>query len=457
MSTSFDSKISALLKREPHVDRGRTRHVTLAPSAIEALPGYLDATLPADKHAVVICDDHTHAAAGKRVIEAIRASGRTCRVLTLEPRVEDDHLVCEDGAIAALRTILAAGDGMAVAVGAGTVNDIVKMATHELERDYVVVPTAASMNGYTSLIAAVLVGGVKRTLPAQQPVAIFADTDVLVAAPAHLNRAGFGDLVSKPFSNADWLLSSLVRGVPFNTAPSELLDEVFAEMLDAAAAIGRAERAGLATLMQAILLSGYSMTIAGSSSPASGGEHLVSHYWDMEQLHHNAPLVALHGTQVGVATRQSAMLFERLLATDVGGIDVDALVARRADASYLDTLAAAHPNLDATIVGEIRTQLASKQKHGAELRAELVHVRDSWDEMRPKLAAMCMPVETLTRALQDAGCAERASQLGVDQERAIRTLRVCRHIRGRYVALDLIADLGLLDSWAAEVVARAEA
>ncbi len=301
----------------------------LAPAPSRDRPGYFAATFPGND-AVVVSDDHTFHAAGLAVETALAQAGITTRRIILEPRAGDDHLVAEDGIITAFETLLAADtNGIAIAVGAGTVNDIAKYASFKNQREYIAVPTAASMNGYTSTIAAVLVGGVKRTLPCDQPVAIFADTNILQAAPAHLNQAGFGDLLSKPVSQGDWLLSHLVRDVPYSTRPNDILEELFAELLIQAPAIGRADVHGLSVLMQAILVSGFSMAVAGSSAPASGGEHLVSHYWDMEQLDAGLPLLGLHGTQVGVATRLSAMLFEALLAVDPATIDPAALAARR--------------------------------------------------------------------------------------------------------------------------------
>lgn len=436
---------------------GQTRHVTLGAGAIEALPIWLAREgLAGD--IVLVADEHTLAAAGARAEAALTAAGRSVRQLILEPRPGDDHLVCEDGVIHALGAVLAANrHALPVAVGAGTINDIVKMAAHELDRDYVVVPTAASMNGYTSLIAAILIHGVKRTLPARQPIAIFADIDVLAAAPPELNRAGFGDLLSKPFSNADWLLSHLVRDVPYSTAPSDLLDDVFARLLESAHAVGRADHDGLTVLMECILLSGFSMTIAGSSAPASGGEHLVSHYWDMEQFDRGLPLHGLHGTQVGIATRLSALLFERLVALEPGDIHPVQLAQRRPDATLLDRLGEVHDTLSAPVVAELRAQLAQKQLVAGALRAELERVRARWPELREQLRAVLMPAAEITEALRAAGCAERPSQIGVDPARAVKTLRVCHHMRNRYVALDLMDDLGRLEGWAEEVVAEVEA
>lgn len=433
---------------------GVTREVKLGPGAVTEVGPWLAATWPGDD-AIVISDEHTLHAAGEAVEASLTAAGVAARRLVLEPRAGDDHLVAEDGVVRALETLVAASPrAHVVAVGAGTVNDIGKYASFKAKREYVAVPTAASMNGYTSTIAALLVGGVKRTLPCDQPVAIFADTTVLAAAPKHLNRAGFGDLLSKPVSQADWILSSIVRGVPYSTRPNDILEELFRELLVQAPAIGRADLHGLQVLMEAILVSGFSMAVAGSSAPASGGEHLVSHYWDMEQLCAGKPLLGLHGTQVGVATRLSALLFERLLSIDPESIDAARLATLKPDASWLDERMARHATLTPDVVAEVRAQLAKKQRLGPDLAVELALVKAQWPEIKERLGAVMLPVATIDKALSDAGCAERASDIGCDRARLVHTLEVCRDIRDRYVGLDLMDDLGLLggpDGWAQAV------
>ena len=439
-----------------------TRTIALGPGAIAALPAFFEETF-SGRDALLLCDDHTLEAAGHAVEAVLHAAQIPVRRVVLEPRVHtqgaegvaDDHLVAEDGIITSVQTLLGSTDAIAIAVGAGTVNDIAKFASFKLGREYVAVPTAASMNGYTSTIAAILVGGVKRTLPCGQPIGIFADTTVLTKAPAHLNRAGFGDLLSKPVSQGDWLLSHLVRDVPYATRPNEILEDLFAELLTQAAAIGRADEYGLRVLMEAILVSGFSMAVAGSSAPASGGEHLVSHYWDMQQLDRQLPLLGLHGTQVGIATRLSAMLFERLLALDPATIDPDAL-AQRKPAFDRQTLDQQHASLSPSIVDEIAIQLQRKQRYGAELATELALVKARWPQIVDRIGRVMLPVTTIEQALRDAGCADKPSDIECDRDRAIHALRVCREIRDRYVALDLMDDLGLLEGWAAEAVDRAQ-
>ena len=435
---------------------GKTRHIEVGREIFDAAATWLRREHPG-KTDIVVCDANTKIAAAESLAARLQLEGRRSQLLVLDAQPGEDHVLCDDGIIEALTdTLREHPDANAIAVGSGSINDIVKMATFKLGRSYQSVATASSMNGYTSAIAAVLSRGVKRTLPAQQAEAVFADIGVIAAAPAYLNRAGFGDLLSKPYSNADWLLSHFVRGVDYEERPAKLLDEAYDALLTKASSVGKGELEGIGTLTRTILLSGFTMAIAGTSAPASGGEHLVSHYWDMEQHCRDEALFGLHGTQVGVATRMSAMLFERLVGLEASDFDIDAAVARRPDAAWLDDLAERHPRMTAPVVDEIREQITAKQKHGDDLRDELTRVRDRWPEIREALRAVLIPSQTMSDVLVASNAADRPSAIKVDREHAISTLQVCRHIRGRYVALDLIDDLGFLEPWSAEVVAAVE-
>ncbi len=436
---------------------GTTHHVAVGRDLASATAQWIVDVHP-ERHHVVVCDAHTADAAGRAIHAAFVHAGADATLRVLDPPAGEDHVVCDDAAIEALQTELAPQtDSNAVAVGAGTINDIVKMATFRLKRPYQSSATAASMNGYTSAIAAVLSRGVKRTLPTWQAEAVFADVDVIAAAPSYLNQAGFGDLLSKPYSHADWLLSHLVRGVEYEERPARLLDTAYDALVDAAAEVNAATAEGIGLLTRTILLSGFTMAIAGTSAPASGGEHLVSHYWDMEQHCREQPLFGLHGTQVGIATRLSAMLFERLAAVTQNDIDPDAAATRRPDDAWLADLTLLHPRLTAPVVEEVREQIVAKQRYGARMREEIADVRDRWPEISARMREVLLPASRMTEALQASGAADRPSAIGVGRDHAVATLRVCRQIRNRYVALDLLDDLGLLHDAAAEVVDAAEA
>jgi len=221
-----------------------------------------------------------------------------------------------------------------VAVGSGTVNDIVKAAAFERNLPYIVVATAASMNGYTSAIAALTVDGLKKTVPSAPPLAVFADPEVLAAAPNRMAVSGLADLLSKPVSSADWKLAHLLWDEPYCEAPVRIADDAVEQAAREAGRIREGDPGGITALFDALLISGMSMAMAGTSSPASGGEHLISHYLDMtapfEPGGPREPM--LHGEQVGAATAVTTRLYRSVLDRSPDGFPEASRAATLEDA-----------------------------------------------------------------------------------------------------------------------------
>nr|WP_255563454.1 iron-containing alcohol dehydrogenase [Wolbachia endosymbiont of Bemisia tabaci] len=110
-----------------------------------------------------------------------------------------------------------------VAFGSGTVNDICKYASYLEKKDYISFPTAASMNGYSSANASILVDGYKKSFGAHLPKAIYIDTDIIANAPPRLTLSGFADFICRSTVQADWLLSHLLLGTEYNELPFKLV------------------------------------------------------------------------------------------------------------------------------------------------------------------------------------------------------------------------------------------
>ena len=110
-----------------------------------------------------------------------------------------------------------------------------------------------------------------------------------------------------------------------------------------------------------------------------------------------------------------------------------------------------HPSLTAAVCEEVHDQFASKQKHGAELKSELQRIGERWSQIQEMIRSSCPSASSVEATLRAAGCVMKPSELGVSRERLCRTIKVCREIRNRYVALDLMADLGVLEPWADDV------
>src|SRR4029450_3551221 len=165
--------------------------------------------------------------------------------------------------------------------------------------------TAPSMNGYTSVNAAITVDGHKKTLAAAAPRGVFVDLKVLARAPVRLIRAGIGDSICRPTAQSDWLLSHLIRGTTYRSAPFALLANDEPVWLEHPEAVVGGDVDAMRALARSLLLSGLGRNRWGGSYPASQAEHLVSHYLDMF-----AQSSSLHGEQVAVATLAMARLQE---------------------------------------------------------------------------------------------------------------------------------------------------
>ena len=123
-----------------------------------------------------------------------------------------------------MRAAAAAADAW-IAVGSGTINDLCKYAAAQDAKPYAVFGTAPSMNGFTSVNAAITVNGLKRSLPAAAPVGVFLDLKVLSAAPKRMILSGLGDSLCRPTAQTDWLLAHLLLDQPYRELPFALLAE----------------------------------------------------------------------------------------------------------------------------------------------------------------------------------------------------------------------------------------
>ncbi|MDZ7701966.1 MAG: NAD(P)-dependent glycerol-1-phosphate dehydrogenase [Halobacteriales archaeon] len=207
----------------------------------------------------------------------------------------------EEASFASVESVLAAIDDhdptFLVGVGGGKAIDVAKMAGHEAGLGFVSVPTAASHDGIVSGRGSIPEGDSRHSVAAQPPLAVVADTGILADAPWELTTAGCADIISNYTAVKDWRLANRLHGVEFSEYAAALA-EMTAEMLvESAGSIRPGLEESAWIVVKALVSSGVAMSIAGSSRPASGAEHLFSH-----QLDRLAPGAALHGHQVGVGT-----------------------------------------------------------------------------------------------------------------------------------------------------------
>ena len=189
-----------------------------------------------------------------------------------------------------------AGAGYLIALGGGKPIDTAKMASDRLGCGFVSVPTAASHDGIVSGRSSIPEGDTRHSVAADPPLAVVADTEILAEAPWELTTAGCADIISNYTAVKDWQLAHRLKNVEYSEYAGAL-SQMTAEMLvDNAGSVKKGLEESAWVVVKALVSSGVAMSIAGSSRPASGAEHLISH-----QLDRIAPGRALHGHQVGVA------------------------------------------------------------------------------------------------------------------------------------------------------------
>ena len=412
----------------------------------EAEPGIRHRTgsifraLFAGQSAIVVADGNTFEAAGRDVQASLEREG----VARQEPFVFGPHVHADIECVEELESILRPLPSIPIAVGSGTLNDLTKLASHRLNRPYMVVGTAASMDGYAAFGASILKDGSKETMECPGPRAIAADLETIGRAPAGLNASGYGDLLAKIPAGADWILADAAGAEAIVKPVWDTVQTFLRSWVGAPAAIPAREPAPLAHLLNGLVTSGLAMQEMLTSRPASGAEHQFSHLWDM-QSHTFRGEAPSHGFKVGIGTLASTALFEDLLVRDIRSLDVDRAVAAwpSLEAHQTRILQLFGPGGLARRAAE---ETRAKYAGGEALRAQLTRLRDSWGELRPRLKQQLVPFQEAREMLSKAGCPYDPAQIGISRARLRLAYEQCCYLRRRFTILDAAQRMGLLKS-----------
>lgn len=418
-----------------------THHLLFGPGAVDGLADTFAASFGSAAAAVVVADETTYQVVGAAVDRRLRGSRRVVREPLIFPATAHLHADFEHAVWLGER--LAEHDAIPVAVGAGTLNDLAKLGAHRADRPYMVVATAASMDGYAAFGAAITRDGFKQTIACPAPRAVIADPTILASAPARMTASGLGDLIGKVTAGADWLLADALGVEPIDRTAWSLVQPAVREAIREPERLRARDPEAVGSLFLCLIMSGLAMQAARSSRPASGAEHQFSHLWEMTSLAYRGEEVS-HGFKVGIGTVAIAALYERLLERDLATLDVDDLCRRIPTAAAVEAeVEQAHR--DAAVRSQALTEMLAKLPTAETLRPRLVRVRQAWPGLRERLRAQLLPAAEVRRLLTAAGCPAEPEGIGVSAEHLRGTYATARHIRRRYTVLDLVAEAGLLE------------
>jgi len=383
---------------------------------------------------LLLDDEDTCAAAGARVSDLLAERSITCKHVTLPggPAATDELAEEIHG--------LGSGHRLIIAVGAGTVNDLGKYVSDMRGIPYWSVPTAPSMNGYTSSIVAIKIKGVKRTLPAVPPRFIYVDPQVIQDSPQEMRQAGFCDVLAKSVSDFDWRIESMLFQGTYCSLPSAIAGETENRYIDYPEKILRGDRNAVLGLFEGLLFSGVAMSLAGSSAPASGGEHLISHFLDMrETLTGIKP--NLHGLQVGAGIVLSAVCYRKLAAMEKEDLKETGRQIFEDDVRKI-------PSVWGRLAPEVEKQFLSKRDRILRFDSLLPA---NWPRLRTLFGQIRTP-EFFVDLFRRAGLEMTLPSLGIPEDEFSLAVVSARTIRDRITVLDLAAHAGLLEDAAKETI-----
>ncbi|MGO4696675.1 sn-glycerol-1-phosphate dehydrogenase [Paenibacillus sp. 2TAB26] len=301
-------------------DEETLRAIEINPLLVEA--GALQAVAPYIKEkqysqVVIAADAITYSIAGKQLEEAIAAQGISVHVTIIKADRQGDVIADEASIVQLLLDIQLRKAQVVIAAGSGTIHDISRYAAYTAGIPFVSVPTAPSVDGFNSKGAPIIIRGEKKTIAAIGPDAIFADLEILAAAPAVMVAAGFGDMLGKYTSLFDWSFGAAEGGEPYSEEVAEITRIALNKCVENASLIATRDQQGIRILIEALIESGLAMLLFGQSHSASGSEHHLSHFWEMEYIRLGKRQL-LHGAKVGVACAEISKLYHQLAAEEEG-------------------------------------------------------------------------------------------------------------------------------------------
>lgn len=359
---------------------------------------------------LLICDTNT-CKATEEIMEDIYDR---CQVLVLDA----EGLHADEHAVEIVENYMDEDIDLILAVGSGTIHDISRYIACQYKIPFISVPTAASVDGFVSNVAAMTWKGLKKTVLAVPPIAVFADTAIFAEAPKRLTASGISDLFGKYICLADWKIAHLLTGEYICSRIIELEEKALRTVSASLRGIAQGDPEGCEELMYALILSGLAMQMVGNSRPASCAEHHLSHLWEMEVI--NGKLDALHGEKVSVGTLLVLNRYKQI-----------ARAVRNGECTVIP-----YEDLDA----KLRENTFGKRGLLEGIRKEndpepLLEVSPS--RLRDRLSAIADIIEELpdekelTYAMDLAGCRKSVYDIGLTEDIIPVSLRLAPYVRRR--------------------------
>lgn len=415
--------IQKILDKTKNCSCGKThsfdvRRVEIGVNATE-LSGKILLSEGFGRRLLLVADENT-IAASKNLSQVLRDSG-----FDLTKLIYANCTEATDFSEAQVESLLQSNDSV-ISVGSGSLNDICRVAAFNSQKAFAIYATAPSMDGFASDTAPIVKNGFKSSWKAKQPEVIIADTEVLAAAPQILKSAGFGDMIAKCVGLVDWRIAKLLINEYYCENIANITREATRRIFSLAPRVMQNDAETAGEIMEALVLTGLAMKLAGCSRPASGSEHVISHYWECQKLMRGL-FPDYHGRKVGVATVLMAKLYHRL-----------------AEIEKIDPVC---ENIDWNKVYEMYGAIANDVRElNNPTVTEEIDVKllgESWDEIRGIIKEELPEPDVIISLMKTAGAATSPAEVGIDNELMMDGIIYHSFMRHRLTLTRLIPMLNL--------------
>jgi len=408
-------------------------------SSLERIDEFILNIYGKDKKILVLCDEITYRVAGKNICENLKCNNAL--PLILKPK-NGKRVYAKYEYIEEIEKNIKNMD-LILTCGTGTITDLGKFAGNKNKIPVISFPTAPSMNGYTSPVSAYIKDGVKITAGVKPCEYVYIDENIIREAPVELIKSGFADSLAKSFANADWKISSILTGERFCSLPLKIVSEAEKKYINKGDLIKKRNKKVIKNIMEGLNLGGISMIIAGSSSPASGGEHLISHFLDMYAHQNKIDPFSFHGLQVGTGVYISSSIYNMLKDFKSDEIEKELKKKKINYDEKFEKICFLFPsskNLFKEIFNK-KIKVIKKLRENLPLK---------WEEIKKDAIPMVYSPSEIEKFLKKAECPLHLGEICDNKKLIMDTILLSRFIRERITILDIADEVGILDKFVYE-------
>ncbi len=417
--------LTALLKDLENCPCGRkhsfdVKRVEIA-SGVTSKAGEILESESFGKRLLMVADANTYSASNGLEASLERSGFSVKKLIYPDLRVASEEGIAE---VLALSNDIDA----IISVGTGSLNDICRVASFRAKKKFCIFATAPSMDGFASNSAPIISGKFKESLFVAPPSVIIADTRILANAPIELKASGFGDMIAKINADFEWRLSNILTGEHYCERISSLSVGAAKKVISLADRVCEKSEETAGAIMEALVISGLAMALENTSRPASGAEHILSHYWECYKLARDIPQ-EFHGKKVGVATLLMIEIFRN-------AVDRYESVTECPENPDWDDIYSKFPKETAKDIERLNfPSVTDKIVPGS--------IEKNWQKIR-ELAYEILPTkQELIRTMKAAGAPTEIEDIGISRDLLYEGLKYHPYMRHRITFTRILPLIGI--------------